>query len=123
MQTFIFGLLLASVSGVTVVAFRHPHGFARLFPYLLAIVTAIFVGVGVWQLAIDVAWSELRGFLAEGASAEATAAKEALRFAYFWVVLWYVGTIAFLLLILKLPPFLQVAEEEGVETDRKEEPR
>ncbi len=120
MQTFIFGLLLASVSGVTVVAFRHPHGFARLFPYLLAVITVIFVGFNVWHVAIELAWSELLDYIVEGAIGESMASKNKLRYSYMWIVFWYIGAVAFLWVILKLPPFLQIADKEGAPTDEKD---
>jgi branched-subunit amino acid ABC-type transport system permease component len=112
MQTFIFGLLLAGVSGVTIVAFRHSIGFARLFPYLIAVVTAVFVGFNIWHVAIEVSWSGLLGFIDGDAFAEAIAAKDALRYSYTWLAFWYVGVIAYLWIMLRLPPFLQIADKE-----------
>ena len=53
MKTFIVGLLLAGVSGLTIVAFRYHHGFVKLFPYLLAFVTVLFLGFSVWHFAIE----------------------------------------------------------------------
>ena len=112
MQTFIFGLLLAGVSGVTVVAFRHSNGFARLFPYLIAVVTTVFIGFNIWHVAIEVAWSGLLGFIEGDEFADAITAKNALRYSYLWVVFWYVGVIAYLWVMLRLPPFLQIADKE-----------
>ena len=112
MQTFIFGLLLAGVSGVTIVAFRHSYGFARLFPYAIAVATTVFVGFNIWHVAIEVAWSGLLGYMDRDTFAEADAAKNALRFSYKWVAFWYVGVIAYLWLMLRLPPFLQVSDKE-----------
>lgn len=112
MQTFIFGLLLAAVSGVTIVAFRHSYGFARLFPYLLAVVTTVFVGFNIWHVALEVAWSDLVSYIDSDTLAEANAAKNALRFSYEWVAFWYLGVIAYLWIMLRLPPFLQITDKE-----------
>lgn len=112
MQTFIFGLVLAGVSGVTVVAFRHPFGFSRLFPYLVAVVTAVLVGLSIWHVAIEVAWSDLLDYIDVETLAEANAAKNALRFSYNWVAFWYVGVVAYLWILLRLPPFLQTTDKE-----------
>ncbi len=117
MQTFIFGLLLAGVSGVTVIAFRHPNGFARLFPYLLAVVTVLFVGVTVWHVAVDVTWTKLLPYMVPETLAEAANTKGQLRLPYAWVALWYLAVVAFLLINLKLPPFLQVADEHSTPTN------
>ncbi len=117
MQTFIFGLLLAGVSGVTVVAFRHPNGFARLFPYLLAVVTALFVGVTVWHIAVEVTWTKLLPYMVPETLDEAANTKGQLRLPYAWVALWYLGVVAFLWINLKLPPFLQVTDEHSTPMD------
>ena len=49
MQSLIVGLLLAGVSAVSFVAFKYPNGYARLFPYMTGVATALFLGVTVWQ--------------------------------------------------------------------------
>ncbi len=117
MQTFIYGLLLAGISGVTIVAFRHPNGFARLFPYLLAVVTVLFVCVTVWHIAVEVTWTKLLPYTVPETLAEATNTKRQLRLPYAWVALWYLGVVAFLWINLKLPPFLQVADENSTQID------
>ena len=119
MQTFIFGLLLACVSGVTVVAFKHPIGFARLFPYLLAVATVFFIGLTVWHFAIEVTWTNLLKYILKETLSEAETVKQQLRPPYAWVALWYVGVVAFLWINLKLPPFLQVADESNAATDQE----
>ncbi len=119
MQTFIFGLLLACVSGVTVVAFRHPNGYARLFPYLLAVTTALFIGFTVWHIAVEVSWTKLLQFMDRDNFAAATDTKSQLRLPYTWVVFWYFGVVTFLLINLKLPPFLQVTDDHSAPTDEE----
>ena len=120
MQTFTFGLLLAGVSGVTIVAFRHPFGFARLFPYLVAVVTAVLVGFSIWHVAIEVAWSSMLDYIQGDTFTEANAAKDALRFSYKWIAFWFVGVIAYLWMMLRLPPFLQTADKERAPVNEKE---
>ena len=115
MQTFIVGLLLACVSGVTVVAFKHPNGFARLFPYLLALSTVLFIGLTIWHLAIEITWSNMLQFILQETLPEAANVKQRLRPPYAWVALGYLGVIGFLWINLKLPPFLQVADEHDTE--------
>ena len=110
MQTFIFGLLLAGVSGVTVVAFKHPGGFARLFPYLLGIATTAFCGITIWHIAVEMTWRSLGAYIVQESMSDAQATKGRLILPYSWVVLWYLGVAAFLYVNLKLPPFLQTAD-------------
>ena len=119
MQTFIFGLLLACVSGATVVAFKHPKGFARLFPYLLAVATVLFLGFTVWHVAIEVSSTNLLPYIEQETLHEATNVKQRLRPPYSWVAIWYLGVITFLWINLKLPPFLQVTDERDEEMDQE----
>ena len=119
MQTFIVGLLLAGVSGITVVAFRYPHGFVRLFPYLLAFVTVLFLGFGVWHVAIEYAWSNLHEHLMQDTSSEAVSTRAQLRFPYIWIIVCYIGAVAFLFINLKLPPFLGITGDDSASTDEQ----
>lgn len=119
MQALIVGLLLAGVSATSVVAFKHPHGYARLFPYLFGIVTALFVGITLWHVAVEMTWRTLDPYLNYELLIKAEAAKEALDLPYQWVVVWYFGIVVFFWVNLRLPPFLQVADENHETTTSK----
>ena len=110
MQSFIYALLLAGVSGVTVIAFKHPIGYARLFPYLVTLVTFVFVGVSIWQVAVETTWQSVDQFIDQKLNDEAVARKSELNLPVGWVMFWYAATISFLWINLKLPPFLQVTD-------------
>lgn len=110
MQTFIIGLLLAFVSGVTVVAFKHPAGYARLFPYLLGVATMSFCGVVIWDIAVEMSWRSLESYIVQDKQNDAAAAIGRRSIPYSWIVLWYLGVAAFLFVNLKLPLFLQTAD-------------
>lgn len=120
MQALIVGLLLAGVSATSVVAFKHPHGYARLFPYLFGIVTALFVGITLWHVAVEMTWRTLDPYLNYELLIKAVAAKEALDLPYQWVVVWYFGIVVFFWVNLRLPPFLQVADENHETTTTKQ---
>lgn len=118
MQSFIVGLLLAAVSGITVLAFRHPRGFARLFPYLLAAVTIVFLGFTIWHIAVEMTWRTVDQYVGEDMIATAEGRKSELILPYGWIVLWYLALVGFLWIDLKLPPFLQVTDEHGEDANR-----
>ena len=117
MQTFLYGLLTACITGLTVLAFKHPKGFSRLFPYLMGLATAVFVAVTVWHVAIELTWTHLLPHIVPQKVREAKEAIGTLRFPYVWVAVSYLSVAAFLLIILKLPPFLQVVERDRTRTD------
>ena len=111
MQTFIFGLLLASVSGISVLAFKHPNGFARLFPYLFAAATILFICITVWHAAVEITWMNLVQYLMQDSRPDAENAKTQLTLPYAWVGFSYLGVVSYLWVIVKLPPFLQVTDK------------
>lgn len=120
MQSFIFALLLAGVSGVTVVAFKHPNGYAKLFPYMLACTSVIFICFTVWHAAVELTWQRLDEFVTGELLTIAEEQKSGLNFPYGWVLFWYLAVAAFLWANLKLPPFLQItdpAEDDATSDD------
>lgn len=120
MQFFIIGLLLAGVSATSVVAFKHPHGYARLFPYLLGVVTALFVGITLWHVAVEMTWRYLLPYFDPELLSKAESAKDALNLPYLWIVMWYFGIVVFFWANLRLPSFLQVADDNHDMTKTKQ---
>ena len=119
MQTFIYGLLLAAVSATSVVAFKHPLGYSRLFPYLLGIVSTVFAGLVVWHIAVEVTWDSLVPFVSTESLDDAQQTKAGLGLSYLWIGLWYLGVVVFLWVNLLLPPFLRTADEHQARIRKK----
>ena len=113
MQSFIVGLLLAGVSATSYVAFKHPLGYAKLFPFLMAALTTLFIGVTIWEVAVYVTWTNLAGFVESDVLQEAISVKDQLNPSYVWFVLTYVGIGGFLWINRKLPPFLKRMDSES----------
>lgn len=112
MQSLIVGLLLAGVSAISFVAFKYPNGYAKLFPYMIGLATALFVGVTVWQAAIEASWTSVNVFLTSEVQSDARIAKDRLSLPYFSAAFTYLGVAAFLWINLKLPAFLQHTDED-----------
>ena len=121
MQTLIVGLLLAGVSAISIVAFKHPFGYAKLFPYLVAAITLTFAGIILWNIAVEVTWHNLSRLLNSPPLDEAKIAKQHIVLPYLWTVLAYLGFVMFLWANLKLPLFLQGAEENHASTGEQDE--
>ena len=116
-QSLIVGLLLAAVSATSLVAFRHPHGYARLFPFLVLGASVLFVGVVIWHVAVETMWAELSAFFDAQLRQQATAAKDELSPPFVWIAISYLAVIAFLWINLKLPPFLSRADDSAAAQD------
>ena len=112
MQSLIVGLVLAGVSATTLVAFKHPHGYAKLFPYLVGAAITIFVCVSMWHVAIAMAWSGLEQFVVLEKLKDAKSVVEGLQIPYLWIGFAFVALLVFLWVNLKLPPFLQIADRD-----------
>lgn len=111
MQTLIIGLLLASVSGVCFVAFKHPNGYAKLFPFLIAAATSILTGIAIWHAAVEISWIKLAPYIVKDSHAVAATGKARLTLPFAWVGLWYVAVVTYLWVNLRLPPFLRITDK------------
>lgn len=107
MEALITGLILAGMSGLTVLAFQNQGGFARLFPYILAAATAIFLAIVIWHGAVLASWMVLEDFIREDKADAARAALSAAQLPYLWAVLGYLFFAGYLWLLLRLPGFLK----------------
>lgn len=109
-QALLTGLVLAGVSGLTALAFRHPRAFARLFPYLIVGVSTIYLGLTVWHLAVHMTWVALIPFLDQGEFELAKLAKANLQLPYAWICGAFIAVLLLLWIDLKLPPFVKASE-------------
>ena len=116
MQSLIVGLLLAAVSAVSVIAFRHPNGYARLFPYLLVASTGVFACITAWHIAVEMTWDRIVPHLTEAIHPVAKQSKKELSLPYEWLAVGYLAVMAFLWINHKLPPFLQQTDGHGAKT-------
>lgn len=121
MQAFLSGLVLAGVSGLTFLAFRHARAYARLYPYMLAIASVIFLVLSTWQLAVRVTWTTARVFMNPETMPAADLAVATLQVPYFWVCMAYIGALAFLWVNITLPSFINASEGQSDALGKAEE--
>lgn len=107
MDAVISGGVLASLTGLTALAFKHPRAFARLYPFLNAAATVVFLGLTVWQVAVEVTWTGVRPFLNQATLDAARLAKTDLVLPYFWICFAYGTLLAYFWVNLKLPAFIR----------------
>ena len=110
MQSLLSGLVLASVTGLTALAFKHPRAFARLYPYLTLAISILFAGLTVWHFAVHFTWIALTAFIQQEQISVAYRSVENLELPYVFVCVAYVGILALLWVDLKLPAFINATE-------------
>jgi hypothetical protein len=109
-QGLLSGIVLASVTGLTALAFKHPRAFARLYPYLFLAVSVLFMGFTVWHFAVHFTWTTLIPFIQQGQISVAHQSVGNLELPYVWVCGAYVFILALLWVDLKLPAFINASE-------------
>ena len=102
----ISGLVLASASGITALAFKHPRAFAKLYPLLNVLATAAFLSLSIWAAAVHVTWTGIRPFVPAEHLAAAEPVRETLTLPYFWICVTYALLLVFFWINLKLPAFI-----------------
>lgn len=111
MEALFSGVVIAALTGITALAFKHPEAFGRLYPYLTLSTTIVFMTLTVWQAAVQLTWTVLETYLDPARYGAAQSAKADLQLPYVWVCVGYVGTLVFLWINMRLPRFISTAEE------------
>ncbi len=106
MQGLLTGIVLACVTGLWLLAYRHPPAYARLYPYLNAGACVVFVMLAAWQLAIEYTWDVLKPLIATESLADAKLAIRANSLPLLPISASFIGAMLFFWISLKLPGFL-----------------
>lgn len=115
MEALITGLVLAGMSGLTVLAFQNQAGFGRLFPFVLAGASALFVAIVVWHVAVIYSWVLLEAYVDETRVGHARALLKSIQLPYLWIAAGYPSFVGYLWLLRKLPPFLKETGKIGAD--------
>ncbi|MBK0370715.1 hypothetical protein [Flavobacterium agrisoli] len=65
-ETIISGLILALVSGITILAFKYKKIFDKVFEKFLIIIGCIFIVLFIWNIAIEYSFSEIYKYIENG---------------------------------------------------------
>ena len=107
MEALISGALLASLSGLTAVAFNHPKAFAKLYPFLNLSVTVAFLGITIWQAAVHVTWTGVEPYVDAQHLTVADLERDSLVLPYVWVCVIYTLLLILFWVNLNLPRFIR----------------
>ena len=109
LTALISGVVLASLSGITALAFKHPRAFAKLYPFLTLVVSVAFLGLTIWQAAVHVTWTGIQPFVNHSQRDAASLVKASLTLPYVWICVAYTALLVFFWINLKLPGFVKSA--------------
>ena len=121
METFISGLLLAAVTGLAIIAYRHPSGYKKIFIFLFVTVGVVSLGISVWDLAVEIGFGQVIPFLKTDSDGydKARAAIRTVQINLGWLFLGTVATIIYLNILYFLPKILS---GENTAKDSSEKP-
>ena len=123
MQALLTGVVLAMLSGLTALAFKHPQAYSKLFPYLTSLVSVAFYTLTVWHAGVQITWMILKTYVAAVQHDAARAAIAAVQLPYVGVCIVYSVALLYLWVNLFLPGFIRAAEQHdprGTSADSKE---
>jgi hypothetical protein len=114
LDPLIVGLILAALSGITVIAYKHPRGYGRIFSLLVTLASCTAVMLIFWWALEISSTTALIGGLVEKLPTEPLRAispyvvNQATAWSHIGVCLViYVATLAYLFLLKRLPRIIE----------------
>lgn len=109
------GLLVALITGITFLAYKHPTAFSRLYWPLFFVLLSASIGIGAWNGSITETLAVLKDFIPPAQLQAATLKTQELKLAswYSWV---FPIAVIYLVFLLWLPHLLS-------EDKKKEKPK
>ncbi|MCW8918476.1 MAG: hypothetical protein OQL08_06640 [Gammaproteobacteria bacterium] len=65
METFIYTLIMAAITGLTFIAYKHPNGYKKIFNFIYFLNFLIYAVVSAWSGAIYLFWSNINENITE----------------------------------------------------------
>ncbi len=103
MEYLIGAAILAALIALTVVAFRSPELYKKIYWPLVIVAMLVFLGNVVWNISSSTTVSALIPYLEDGAIAEALAAAESVTLPGLWSSLVYLAAVIYLGLLAAIP--------------------
>ena len=114
LDPLIVGLILAALSGITVIAYKHPRGYGRIFSLLVTLASCTAVMLIFWWALEISSTTALIGGLVEKLPTEPLrtispyVVNQATAWSHIGVCLViYVATLAYLFLLKRLPRIIE----------------
>lgn len=117
MLTIISGLLVTALTGLTILAYKHPNAFAPLGLCLLGAIVVFVLAALFWDTAVLNTYVELYRLIPSEKSAEAIAVRDQLQVQSKWMYLIVSATWGYLVFLLYALPAL-LGREKTAEKKR-----
>jgi hypothetical protein len=113
MAALITGLVLAALSGLTFLAYRHPRAFAPVGRLLTWVSVAIYMCLSMWDTGVTWAAIELRIYIDPSKMEAAQAAVEGLKVPALWLNVAFFGFLGYLVVLDLLPRLIALTEDDS----------
>ena len=112
-EQLLSGLLIAGISGLAFVAYRHPTGYTRIFPVLYIGSLLAMILCLLWNLAVSLTWTELSRFIPSEVLDSSRKATDSIIVPSFWLLVGYLGFNLYALFLRYLHNVLGSAVSDG----------
>ena len=102
----ISGLIVAFITGITFLAYKHPVAFKRLYFPVFVVLLLVGVGFGAWNAAISATLAALKNFIQTEQFQAATLKAHTLD-SPLWYSWAFMGMVAYLVFLLWLPNIIE----------------
>ena len=113
LSNLVAGLIVAAITGITFVAYRHVKAFRWLYRQFSKLVTIVFVGFFIWQAAIIVVASSVLPLIPEQNREAVIVAMQRLTPFQASVSLPFIGALFYTMFLYSLPYILGLKDEEA----------
>ena len=112
LEQLLTSLLVADVTGISFIAYKHPAGYQKIDPILRYGSLIILVCGVIWNVALDSSWIRIHSFIAEGKDTAATAALNELKVPNLWLFIGCLGVNSYSIFLYYLPDILKTKGSE-----------
>jgi hypothetical protein len=115
MQGLIYSLILAAISALAFIAYRHHKAFAKIGSTLHWASLITFLAMNMWNIAMTVAGSAARSAVEYREAEKIRIAIEALQIPYSMLIISFILWMGYLMILSYLPYILNL-DEKGKKT-------
>lgn len=105
-ETILSGLILAGVSGITFIAYKHHSGYTKIYPIIHYGALLVLIVGTAWNYAVDYTWIELHDFIKTESGSAALQAREELKIHFGWLLSGTLGVVLYAYFLGHLPKIL-----------------